>query len=74
MEIINKMILSSVLELLLWSTGKVCICFCNIKMFKKLLILCKVTSETSTTSVFGVFCEFFGQKVSFSQAQFMEHS
>ena len=35
MEIINKMILSSILELLLWSAGKVITCFCNIKMLKK---------------------------------------
>ena len=37
MEIINRITLSSILELLLWLTSKVCTYFCNIKMFKKII-------------------------------------
>ena len=48
MEIINRMMWSSILELLLCSTSKVCTCSCSIYMFKKSLISCKVVPETFT--------------------------
>ena len=47
MEIFNRIVLSSILELLLWSTGKVYTYFCNIE---KLLMSHKVKTETSITN------------------------
>ena len=43
MKIINRMILPSILELLLWSTGKVCTCFCITK--KKNENFCQCTKS-----------------------------